>query len=181
MKKIVLFLIISVALIQLFILSMRIYKYENILQNGKEFYFKPYPIDPRDLMNGRYIILYFGEQNATYSDKEFENIKQDERFYVGIKNENNSTIFAKAYLKKPKSGDFLLVSKYITKVKNGHIQFHLLFDRFYMNEYKAKKAEKAYNNLTKNDKFLAKVRVLDGDGVIENIYINGIPIDKYIK
>lgn len=181
MKKILLFLVISVALIQLSILFMRIYKYEDILQNGKVFYFKPYPIDPRDLMKGRYIILNFREQNASYSDKEFENMRQDKRFYVGIEKDGKNTIFTKAFLKKPKSGDFLLVSNYIPNVKNRRVRFHLLFNRFYMNEYRAKKAEKAYNNLTKNDNFLAKVRVLKGDGVIENIYINEIPIDKYIK
>lgn len=181
MKNIALLLLIGVAFIQLFILAMRIYKYEDTLQNGEVFYFKPYPVDPRDLLNGRYISLSFGKHKVKCDDKCNE-IKNSECFYVGIDNKDGNITFSNIYLSKPKKGNFLrVVSDSYTTPKREYISFHFLFDRFYMNEYKAKKAEKAYNNLTKNDNFLAKVRVKNGDGVIENIYVNSIPLDRYIK
>lgn len=178
MKKILFISFGFIVLIQLSLLGSRVYKYENVLQNGKVFYFKPKPVDPRDLLKGRYVILNFNSQSAKCNADELKDISL-KYFYVTISKNDKNTTIGKAYVKKPKSGDFLKVKSY-RSCENSSISFYFLFDRFYMNEYKAKKVEKAYNKLINKQNVLAKVRVLDGVGVIEDLLINSKSVKEYV-
>ncbi len=178
MKKIIFLLFFIIVITQLGFLGFRIYKYEDILRTGKVFYFTPIPIDPRDLFHGRYVTLNFKNQKLK-SDKKFKNMDYYDFMYVSIQKDKNQTIIKNPSPTKPKSGDFLKVS--FRGYYNKHVHFRFLFDRFYMNEYKSKKVEKAYNKLAKNDKMLARVRVKNGFGVIEDIYINSISVKDFVK
>lgn len=177
MKKSLLISFVIIVLIQLSMLGARIYKYENILKNGKVFYLKPKPVDPRDLLKGRYVMLNFGKQSVKCDNKAFEKIRHDSHFYVQIKQDENLT-FENAQLEKPDSGDFLKVRSG-SKCINKNVSFYFIFDRFYMNEHKAKKLETTYNNLIDKNKVLAKVRVYEGIGVIEDLTIDSISASKY--
>lgn len=179
MKKFIFVLFFITCIFQLSMLSFRVYEYENILKNGKTFYFLPAPIDPRDLFRGRYVTLSFKNQEII-TKKDFKQIKRGDFIYVTLKSSNNQTKIENVFTQKPKNGDFLKVKYIMTGTKNRVI-FRFLFNRYYMNEHKSKKAEKLYNKLTNKDKLLAKVKVLNGVGVIENIYINSIPLNKYIE
>lgn len=159
-------------------LGFRVYKYENILKNGKVFYFLPIPIDPRDIFQGRYQSLSFKREKIK-SKISLKNLKYGDFIYVQIQKHNNETIIKDVFKSKPSNIDFLRV-KFIRFDKDGYLVFKFLFNRFYMNEYKAKKVELLYNKLAKKDKILAKVRVLDGEAIIEDISIDSISINDFL-
>jgi hypothetical protein len=73
---------------------------------------------------------------------------------------------------------------YVSSEKDSitvHLQYP--FNEFYLDEYKAPKAENIYrasNRDTANTTY-ALVKIRKGDAVIENFFINEIPIGKLIK
>lgn len=64
------------------------------------------------------------------------------------------------------------------------MNFNIPFDEFYMNEDKAYDAElvhlEAQRDSLLNNTY-ALVYVLNGVGVIDNVFINDIPIAKYVE
>lgn len=179
MRRFIFVSLFVIIVFQLSVLGFRVYKYENIIQHGKTFYFSPVPVDPRDLFQGKYVRLAFKTQKIQ-THKNFKDLKWGDFIYVEIEKIGNETRVKDVFKSKPNSGDFLKVKYILTNQKN-YIFFNFLFNKFYMNEHKAKKAEHLYNKLAKEDKMLAKVKVLDGTGVIENIYVNSIPINQFFK
>ncbi len=181
-RKLMLVAFIAVALIQLYIPASMIFGREQILSSGKEFKFRAAPVDPNDPFRGKYLTLNFLSNTV-----EVRNEKEwtlNESVYVILTTNQAGFAEIKAISKKkPKdTRDFV-------RAKVGNLIFddaHKLtieypFVRFYMEETKAPLAEIKYNNAVRDSTVVtyALVSVKNGEAVIKDVLIDGVPIDRY--
>lgn len=184
-KKVLLILGIVVAL-QLLVPVSMILKHERILRTGEIYRFKTRPIDPADPFQGRYVWLGFEndyipgtnekEQTPEYNDRVFVTLSIDADGFCRLKNWSR---------KKPETGAFLKLTylgpendwnRPTGKSTYKGLRFGLPFDRFYMEEKKAPRAETLVREGTRTTNCWATVRILNGAALIENVYVAGTPI-----
>jgi uncharacterized membrane-anchored protein len=179
MKKIVLILFVLVAIIQLAIPVNMILSREDVLNSGKAYKFRTMPIDPTDIFKGKYISLNFTNNIVKFKDSlaayEFD-------VYVAI--DINSAGFAEirnVYIDKPEVDyDYFAAKAYriYDNEEEQMIRITFPFNRFYMEESKAKPAENLYNK-TRNDTTqtaYALVYIKNGRAVLKDVMINDISI-----
>jgi len=171
-----LWLFAAMALLQLAAPAGMILSRERTLAQGEAFKFRTAPVDPYDAFRGRYVALQIADSEAALAKG--ESAAYGQTVYATI--ETGADGFARfglASLSPPKEKPFLKVKAGVANDKGG-ITLQLPFDRFYMEEAKAPAAEAAYrehNRRGAQDAYLI-LRVLDGAGVIENLYVGGEPI-----
>ncbi len=160
---------------------------ENILSKGKVFRFLTEPIDPSDPFIGKYISLRFKEQRFSYRTAEKTIDSQKDLFVILGDNDRGFAKVVDVTNKKPGPNvDFVIAkSSYIFSENNDttSILIYFPFDKFYMDEYKAPKAEKIYrsSNIDSTAHVYAIVSVLNGDAVIQNVMINDKPIAQSLN
>lgn len=171
-QRILAFVFLAVALVQLAVPAQRIWLYEQTLRQGNVFKFKTAPVDPYDAFRGRYVALRFDAGSAVWHGK--EQLPYGTDVFVTV--ETGADGFAKlgeASLKRPASGDYLqVVANYGTN--EGQLRVEFPFDRFYMEESIAPEAERVYREHSRKgdarDAF-AMVRIREGLGVIEQVFV----------
>ncbi|MBO7655789.1 MAG: GDYXXLXY domain-containing protein [Kiritimatiellae bacterium] len=183
---------------------------ERVLRNGTLHRFKVQPVDPWDLMRGRYVTLSFPDANAVKSDKEYDG---SEWVYVRLKkNDEGFSAFDTVTRDRPEelsdtirlrvyycSGDYVYVTNRIEKSANGDgkdanpvvrresgtytVHLKTPFSRFYMDEDAAPEAERLVNRQNERDRkpAVACVRVLNGQAVLADLEIDGQPITAWLK
>lgn len=177
-KKLIFIIFILVALLQLYVPAKVIYDQNNLLDTGTEFKFKVAPIDPNDPFRGKYIIVYFEENMIEVKNTDDWNI--NETVYINLGSDAKGFARINGYSKaKPRHSNFVKAKvqhAVTTSKKNLIIQYP--FERFYMEESKAPHAEKIYNESSRdtNQIAYALVNVKNGDGIVKDILINGVPI-----
>ena len=176
-------LFVLLALIQLAIPLGQIWSYEDTLKTGKLYKFLTAPVDPSDAFRGKYVALNFKDTFAPVHPG--DSVGYRHSAYVGL--EEGPDGFAKfTELRKtiPEKGDYLRVKGTWGDAKSTN--FNLPFDRFYMEEASAPKAEEAYfkNGNRRNqtgELTYVVVRVKGGRGVIEDLFLKGKPIREVLK
>ena len=159
-----------------------IYTYEHVLSQGSVYRFQPKPVDPYHPFKGRYIFLNYGRQ--TYPDSVLaRQLEYGEKIYVSLrKGEDGFAEYTGVYVSPPDDSDYLAVEvRYNT---DEEVQFELPFDEYFLNEKLAPEAETAYRNVTRNEKeddIYVDVRIKEGMGIIEELYIQGKPIIEFLK
>jgi uncharacterized membrane-anchored protein len=146
MKNWVLPVFILLALVQWLVPGKMIVDSENIAHKGKAFRFLTEPVDPSHPFFGKYIILHFKE--ATYTINKTTWLESGQTVFALLQTDADG--FAKVTgltTKEPSAtADYVKASVlYVTENATGkevHIDFP--FDKFYMEEYKAPKAEDLY-------------------------------------
>ena len=178
-------LFLAVAAAQLAAPLAQIWKHENILRTGAAYKFRTAPVDPYDAFRGRYVALSYADTVAAL--RQGEGLKYRAPAYVVLsRDEAGFARFGEMSGVPPIEGDYLRVEYLYTKgvdVTNAH--FRLPFDRFYMEETQAPRAEAAYRDHgnqrgQKVDDVYVMVRVKNGRGVIEDLYIKGKPIRTFL-
>lgn len=190
-KKIIFPIFIVIALIQLSIPVKSIYDQEQILSHGKEFKFQTAPVDPNDPFRGKYIALRFKENAirvSSYQDWE----KGQEVFVVITENKEGFASPLRALLKEPTNEKHYLTAK-IQNVKTNKDQFnHIIdkeitiqypFNRYYMEETKAKAAEDLYRKSTSDSKTstYALVNLKNGKATLKDVMINDTSIKDAVN
>jgi uncharacterized membrane-anchored protein len=184
MKKYLLPIFILLVLVQWLVPGQLIWKKERILLTGKEFKFETEPVDPADPFRGRYISLNFKANIFT----SLENLKSGEKIYVELDKDKNGFAKIKNVTSKlPTSGaDFIEATvnyvEYVTPNVTGNtIHIEYPFEEYYLDEYKAPKAEELYrsSNRDNKQKTYAIVKVLNGDAVIKDVIINDRPLQDW--
>ena len=178
-KNILLFAFFTIAIIQLAVPFQMISHNNDLLETGKLYKFKTQPIDPYDPFRGKYIHLNF-EENQLLLSKEID-IRND--VYALLTTKNGFAKVHKISTEEPQNGDFIKVKASSIYESGGKYQIWLdfPFNRFYMNEYKAPKAEKTYNQAVtdiKNNVY-ALVAVKKGEAIVKDVIINNVSIKKY--
>lgn len=183
-KKIVLTAFILLAIIQLAIPGKMIWDKERILETGKEFKFETAPIDPTDPFRGKYIVLHYKENSIEVDS--VNNWRDGENIYVILKSDENDFAKIEAVSKeKPTNTDDFVRAKvvFIGGLRYQTLNIAYPFDRFYMEESKAYEAEQEYiksqRDTTKTT--YALVSIKDGEAVLKNVLIDGVPIAEIVK
>lgn len=173
------------AITQWVIPARTIWSKDEVLENGETFKFKTEPVDPSDPFKGKYITLNF--EQSSFTDTIHRGLAGREQVYVLL--EKDSMGFARiqnlSRSEPQATGSYVLATVYYVSEENDSVTVHLEypFNEFYMNEYIAPKAETIYRESTTDSGSItyAAVKVLEGDAVIENVFINEIPIRQLIK
>jgi uncharacterized membrane-anchored protein len=178
-------LFVAVAVAQLAVPVGQIWKYEDILHTGTIYKFRTAPVDPYDAFRGPYVALNYADTVASL--RQGEKLEYRAPVYVGLrKDAAGFAQFGEMSGVPPADGDYLRVEFLGTtgaNVSNG--QFRLPFDRFFMEETKAPRAEAAYWKHANRrgqtvDATYVIVRVKGGRGVIEDLYIKDKPIRDFL-
>ncbi|RZN82250.1 MAG: hypothetical protein EVB11_09125 [Winogradskyella sp.] len=189
MKKIYILIAFCVlALIQIFIPAQMVLSQETVLEKGKPYKFITRPIDPNDPFRGKYITLRYEISSFKTLDTTWQ---RGDDVYVYIK---DSLGFAKldtiSKQKIVRDTDYVIgKAKWLNRKNNWNknptrLNFNLPFNRFYMNENKAKPAEDAVR-FRRNDSTIKSVyglvHIKDGTSVLKDVIINSISIKDYVE
>jgi uncharacterized membrane-anchored protein len=185
MKTIYVFLIfIAVVLMQLFVPAKMIYDKEDVLNTGIVYKFKTQPIDPNDPFRGKYVTLSYELSSAKSIDS---TIQSNDKVLIYL--EKDSLGYAKvksvSRVEQTNNADFIEVEVDYYDYYSGEVRFDLPFDRYYMEETKAKPAEDIYRKYSRRNDSInatyALVAVKNGDAVLKDVYINDKSIHYYIE
>ena len=184
MKTIYLFILFTVvALAQIYVPSQMILNRESILKEGEVYKFRTQPIDPSDPFRGKYIALNYKITSYKTKDTLWE---RNEPIYVYLK--KDSLGYAKID-KVIRNVDINSENDYVTakvlwySIYDQQLTIEFPFNRYYMEESKAYDAEvavrKTPNNTIKYSTY-AVVHVKEGDAVLSDVLVNGIPIKDFV-
>lgn len=183
-KKVLLPLFILVALAQLYLPAKMIWDKEDVLDSGKEYKFKTAPIDPSDPFRGKYIVLSYDENIVEIPDEHdwirgeviYVSMTEDNEGFAKIKSISKEKIAPNENFVKAKVG-------FITSFEITKLTIDYPFDRFYMEESKAYDAELTYRESQRDTTKItyALVNVKNGDAVLKDVLIDGIPIRELVK
>ncbi len=167
------------AVVQLGVPISMIVGSEEILSEGTLYKFRTAPVDPYDAFRGRYVILNFEESRVEL--KPTHGFTKNDTAYALVT--EDQTGFADIYdvvRTPPPSGDYLRVR--IRWVDGAAVILQLPFDRYYMPEDLAPKAEKVVRDRSRTDtnEAYATVSIHYGNAQIKDLYIGDLPIRAYI-
>jgi uncharacterized membrane-anchored protein len=172
-----------VVVAQWFIPLQMITEQEDILNTGKLYKFKTAPVDPYDAFRGKYIHLNYANTEVKVTNNEKFTYEDD--VFVRLKDSSGYALIQSVSKKEPNSGDYVKARVSYSNTNNFRqiIGIYYPFDRFYMNENKAKSAETAYAeaNQQPNQTTYALVAVKNGKAVIKDVLINNISVRVSIK
>lgn len=182
-KNLLITLFLFVVMAQLFVPAQMIYNQEDILNTGKIVKFQCEPIDPNDPFRGKYITLRFKE--SAIKVKNLKEWNSNETIFAKIETSKNGFAKIKSISKtKPTDNSTYLKLKinYSDDYENK-IYLDFPFNRFYMNEYKAKNAEEVYAESTIDTTKIAYALVAtkNGEAVIKDVLIDNISIKELAK
>jgi uncharacterized membrane-anchored protein len=160
---------------------------EKILLQGKIFHFRTEPVDPANPFKGKYIRLNFRENQFTSVSPDSTLQSYDDVYVILAKDKDGFAAIKDVTKRKPGTNvDFVKATvNYLSKIDNGAciIYLNYPFDEFYMEEFKAPRAEEAYraSNIDTTQKTYAVVSLLNGDAAIKDVMINEKPILQVLK
>lgn len=172
-------LYIIVALVQLYVPYNMIRGREDVLVSGTAYRFKTAPIDPNDPFRGKYIVLRFeanslevdDEKAFSYGEEVYVSIGNDEEGFAEIVDIDKVVpISEKDYVKAKLN--------YVSSNGQNEVGVEYPFDRFYMEESKAKIAEDEYRQALRDKEKMtfALVYIKDGEAVISDVFIDGMSV-----
>lgn len=180
MNKLIFILFGIMCIAQWVVPGMMMYNSETVIAEGREFKFKTEPIDPSDPFRGKYITLAFEADYILTEDS--VTFRPGQKIFVTF--EEDSDGYAKPAEiseSEPVEEEYYLETTvdYVSNFRSNHrVQFELPFNRFYLEESKAKKAEDIYREAQRDTANIAYAVVSLGSGqaVIKDVVINGQPI-----
>ena len=183
MKKLSFISLGILILVQLAIPFAMIQGKEKILREGERFRFKTQPIDPADPFQGRYVRLNFEENFIPSPEERKSELHYKEPLYALIEVDQDGFAHFTGWSKHtPATGAFLqsrrLWEKYSRETDGSQRHYEgffikLPFDRFYMDETKAPRAENMVRDATRTTNCWAEVRILEGKAVLEDVMVGG--------
>ncbi|MCG3150428.1 MAG: hypothetical protein PCFJNLEI_03914 [Verrucomicrobiae bacterium] len=183
--KLTLILLAVVAVGQLGIPGYMIHRQEQTLREGRAYKFKTAPVDPYDAFRGRYVALRYAQDHAAWTGTNV--VRRMPAFATVVEGTDGFAVVSELALTRPAAGDFLRVMVHYSGwgTNAGMAYFTLPFDRYYMEETKAPMAERAYwdNNRRgqTNLNTYALVRIRQGHGVLEELFVDGRPIRDVVR
>lgn len=177
-RKMLLGLFMGVAILQAFVPLYMAWRWENILQTGQRFYWKTAPVDPYDAFKGRYVYLGFKENKAPVLDNTITGFRQ-KAYALIAENAEGQAFISGVTARRPEQGIYINVDVYRSEEEDKAYVI-LPFSRYYLPEDLAPVAEAAYHKSAAKSG-IAAVRIKDGYGVIEQLYIEGKPLNEFLR
>jgi hypothetical protein len=147
--------------------------------DGQAFKFRTAPVDPYDAFRGRCVWLRI-EQNSLPVPAGVQWTRGQEVFAVIETGTNGFSRLGELRGTRPDDRPYLTVR--VNRIAGPTAYLLVPLDRFYIQESLAPAAEKAYREHSRTsgrDAYIT-VRVRDGLGVIENLWIDGVPIHEFV-
>lgn len=174
-------LLAVVALAQLYVPYHMIRAQELVLAHGTRVKFWAGPIDPSDPFRGRYVRLSFERGYMPHPKQTQLPLGQHEAYVVVQADPEGYAELVDITLEAPKVPNYFDAKIQVNREGMVHINYP--FNRFYMEESAAPRAERVYweqRQEGRRDTYVV-VRVLDGAAVIEDLYVNDMPIYDYLR
>ncbi|MBV6504643.1 MAG: hypothetical protein ILNGONEN_00193 [Syntrophorhabdaceae bacterium] len=174
----ILFAVLSV--FQLAVPVWMIANREMTLRDGKSFRFRTAPVDPYDAFRGRFVALQVSPNFAPRSKS--ENFAENKKVFAQLDEDNEG--FAKVIAvstPRPVGSDY--VTCRVNSFTDSLVYLQFPFDRYYMDEHAAPAAEAAYREHSRREvqDVYVTVRVKDGNTVVEELFIAGMPIREFLR
>lgn len=166
-----------VALIQLLVPAWMIYQKELVIKKGTTYLFPVAPVDPHDPFSGKYISLNFLQ--TSFISKRPTNLQYGDNIYAIIsKDAQDKVIIEKLKIHPPKNSEEYLKVR-VSYSDSNRVGIEYPFNVFYMQEFKASKAEDIYiENVSQKGNAFAVVKVYRGQYTITDVIINGKSIGE---
>ena len=184
-KIILIVIFILMVLAQWYIPLKMIKGSEDILLTGTEFMFRTAPVDPYDAFRGKYVQLNFRDNIYTTPDSTYQ---YKEMVYVSVeKGTDGFTTIKSVSKKEPIDSDNYIKASISSFYKTNNNVFEMRiqypFDRYYMDEFKAPKADSLYNKSTQDtlQTVYAIVAVKRGEAVLKEVKIGEVSLVDYFK
>jgi uncharacterized membrane-anchored protein len=164
-------------LVQLAVPASMIAGRERTLADGTPCRFRVAPIDPADPFRGRYVRLGFPD--TTVRVPHGHELRRGQTVYGVLRaDEDGFDRVVRVSREPPGSGDYLQVE--ILGVADGRAVVRLPFERYYMQEHLAPRAERIVRERVRESGANAfiTVRVRDGHGVVEGLFVDGTPVEE---
>lgn len=192
-KSVYIVAFVLVVIAQWYVPAQMIGEHEDVATNGKVLKFITAPVDPYDAFRGKYIILNFKEDKGEIT-KETKALNYGDDIYVTFTDSSGYALVASVLTDEPKDNPVYVKAKvdYVdnnvfllnSKVKRPMVSIHIdyPFERYYMNEIKAPKAETAYreSNREAKDNVYAQIAIKNGVGVVKDVIIDNKSIKDYV-
>jgi uncharacterized membrane-anchored protein len=173
-------LFFATCLAQLAYPASMIVGHERTLRAGTPVRVRCQPVDPSDLLRGRYVRLRLEtftvpvERPETYLEKPtvYALLETDAAGFArlaGIRDE------------APKTGLYLSAEVRAVDQDKGELTLGLPFDRYYMSERAAPRAEAAYRSAAGQGEAFVVLRLRGGRAAIEDLFIGGRPIAEVLS
>jgi uncharacterized membrane-anchored protein len=168
-----------VALAQLAVPATMVFQREKTLKVGRIWKFRTAPVDPVDVLRGRYIALRFTAEEFPAPAK-FE--AGNKPVYAVLRQGTDG--FAEIdHLTTEPAGTDDTVPVGSVWWWQGKQQVRFPFNKFWVAEANAAAAERAYveNNRRDNQRAYVTVRVRHGDAALDQLYIDNQPLSEYVR
>lgn len=176
-QQIRLLLFVAAVVLQLATPLYMAWHWENILQTGEIFYWQTAPVDPYDAFKGRYMDLQF--QQAAVPPPDDTEWRYGQTAYALIDRDSQNHAYISGISRSvPSSAAYLQVK--ISYIQDHKIHVDLPFKRYYLPENLTTAAETAYRKHV-GESAVAAVRIKDGYGVIEQLYIRDQPLSEFLQ
>jgi uncharacterized membrane-anchored protein len=152
---------------------------ERVLREGRQLKLHTRPVDPADVFRGRYVALGYTVEQVP---REFVrgHFEHNDTAYLELREGADGFAEVVALHKEKPAGDLVLkaIVNFLTPETVG---VELPFNRYYMDENMAPHAETAVRagDSEQLDAWVS-IRVLNGRGVIEELYVSGKPVREYL-
>ncbi|HEY3403989.1 MAG TPA: GDYXXLXY domain-containing protein [Ohtaekwangia sp.] len=183
MKNLILALFALMCLAQWFVPGKMISDQEDTRQNGTVYKFKTQPIDPTDPFRGSYITLRFEAASVQVDDyKEWSN---GEEVFAVLKNDSTNFAVIESISKTvPEGHDYIKTRiDYVSEYAPYTVRLTLPFERFYLEESKAPKAEDYYRQAQQDNSrdAFALVSVKNGHAALQDVMIDDRSIVEIVR
>lgn len=157
-----------VCLAQLGVAASIVWRSERLLAEGQPFRFRTAPVDPADLVRGRYVALRFvATRGPPLDERPFE---KGERVYALLAEDDEgfATVAGLRHAQPEGVAAYLTVT--VEEATSELVHFRFPVDRFYLPEEEAPAAERAHRAAAGKGTW-AQVRVRHGQAMIEDLVI----------
>lgn len=174
-KKIVWILFALLCLAQWLVPGKMIWDKEKVIENGREYRFLVQPVDPTDPMRGKYVVLSFNPRTFI---AESEGLKVGDPVYITLY-EDSDGISHPFELKLDRPDEYAdYFEAQVERLNGGEVDIAYPFDRFYMEESKAPRAEAIFRESFTDvaQETVAIVHILQGEAVLKDVLIGGVSL-----
>ncbi len=181
--KAVFVLFVGVALLQLAVPASMILRREQVLREGRVVRFRTAPVDPYDAFRGRYVALRY-EQDTVPAQTGAQELSRGMPIYVQLEEGEEGFSRPVSYARtRPDAGVYMRVRVQWVHWNDREIHIEYPFDRYYMNEREAPRAERAVQQLSRGNPqpTYVTVRLKDGMAVLEDLFLDGKSVDAFLQ
>lgn len=184
MKKASIILLAATFLLQWWIPLNMIFQQETILKEGTAFKFETEPIDPNDPFRGKYITLNYVVDRVAITDG--QEWISGESVFVQIEEGENGFARVKSLDKVAPTNNSNFVKATIQGVYGKNpttVGLQYPFERFYMEESKAPKAETMFRDLWQDatTQVYGLVVIHEGRAALEDVLVDGVSIREAVE